>query len=479
MACILAVSSAHSVPVLAGVGAGCTLDEKTGDLRCPQDDKGTVPSTGMLANPTIPDSTYKQSNPTTGDGGLVYTPSGAGCGADDNPTLTASGAHMDENGVVTVNVSGSNYQNGMSVVISGATPAAYNGTFAISNVTSSSFTYRVTPPPSQQPGGAISIHRDTSQEQQTCIDDMQTQLDQLEQEISTLEKILSENGSDLAKMMDNMNPEQQKDFTNELQKALQALFGNPNNTSVGTNPLSSLLSGQPPGVQQALQQALAKAGVQTNAQKGELPTVNNTPASADTGCTLQTVTLNGKTTLASRVNGENYFGTGTTRSAGEGNTVCGNGWGEAKSQAAVCISQNDGAGGGFCSGGVTSVLTTLGYPTASTAEARNYGTTLASKGWVKLDGAAPTTCPPGGVLVYGKDAGGKVCSKAALGRPATGHECGHVEIVTETGGKRLYVSDKPRENYGGSVPKNFIGCWVYPGQTHKNGNYAKCTKNVP
>jgi TolA-binding protein len=458
----------------ARAGQNCVFNSK-GDMICDSGEQKGTGAAATLANPNIPESTYQQSNVAT-DSGLVYVPGAADCGANNNPTLTASGVHMDSNGVVTVSVSGSNYQSGMSVTISGATPSAYNGTFPISNATSSSFTYRISPMPSQQPSGNITVRRDTSQEQQTCIDDMQDQLDQLEQEINTLQQVLSENGSNLNQMMENMTPQQQKDFMTALQQALQGMFGNPSNSAVGTNPLSSLLNGQGTNVQQALNNALNAAGVKTNAQNGELAGANNTPASASNDCNPDiTVGTDGKKYMTVKDEHGNNIQKEVTEGSTDTSPLCGPGWGQKQSQIAQCIGSMTpkrlASGTTSCGASVSSILQSMGYlpPGARTMEAQDYGQkVLKPNGWKLLDGGTVTNCPPGGVLVYWSDNRlGQAPTIGRSGKPTGGSKYGHVEIST---GKNTYTYFTTTNKAGGSLnaEKNFKECWVYPGAAPAN-----------
>ncbi|MDT8990649.1 hypothetical protein RQP54_07190 [Curvibacter sp. APW13] len=62
-------------------------------------------------------------------------------------SLTRSG------GTVTVTSAAHGFSNGNSITISGASPAEYNGTFTIANVTANTFTYSVTETPKSPAGG--------------------------------------------------------------------------------------------------------------------------------------------------------------------------------------------------------------------------------------------------------------------------------------------------------------------------------------
>ncbi len=109
----------------------------------------------------------------------------------------------------------------------------------------------------------------------------------------------------------------------------------------------------------------------------------------------------------------------------------------------------------------------LGYP-VTRGNAYTWKDTLPANGWTKTSDS-PTTCPPGGILVFDRNdppgAGG-------------GAAFGHVEIVVEIP-ERRYVSDATRVNWGGTVPKRFVGCYVYPGSTTPvAGKYPQCLEGV-
>lgn len=119
-----------------------------------------------------------------------------------------------------------------------------------------------------------------------------------------------------------------------------------------------------------------------------------------------------------------------------------------------------GAQAGYCAKGVANILEDLGV-----AHTRNHAytwkNTLPQNGWVKLEGVTPENAPPGAVLIFDQNPEnrGKSIPKGASG----GKWFGHAEIVTEDkDGNRHYVSDKSRNNWGGSVPGNFVGVYVHP-----------------
>ncbi len=136
---------------------------------------------------------------------------------------------------------------------------------------------------------------------------------------------------------------------------------------------------------------------------------------------------------------------------------------------------SDNAYGGYCAKGVANILEAagLGY---TRGNAHTWDETLPENGWQLLEGVTPENAPPGSVLVYDRDANfqGK----------GGGAQYGHVEIVAEAAdGSRLYVSDKARNNWGGSVPGNFVGVYINPKlhQPLENGSYSTvlASNNTP
>ena len=127
---------------------------------------------------------------------------------------------------------------------------------------------------------------------------------------------------------------------------------------------------------------------------------------------------------------------------------------------------SDNAYGGYCAKGVANILQAagLGY---TRGNAHTWDETLPENGWQKVEGLTPENAPPGAVLVFDRDTNyrGK----------GGGAEYGHVEIVAvEADGDRKYVSDKARDNWGGSVPGNFVGVYINP-KLHRpleNGDYS-------
>lgn len=125
-----------------------------------------------------------------------------------------------------------------------------------------------------------------------------------------------------------------------------------------------------------------------------------------------------------------------------------------------------------CAKGVRLILEDIGLP-LNRCEGVNgqdyHGNMSCSNGWQNRADLTPDTAPPGCLISYN--------SRISVGRPVTkpgsGHVYGHVEIVaTNAAGKRFYVSDKPRTNWGGSVPENWnkqgdsaseVGIWCCSG----------------
>jgi hypothetical protein len=241
-------------------------------------------------------------------------------------------------------------------------------------------------------------------------------------------------------------------------------------------------TGSNSAVQQVFQDALKSAGVKSNASNGQQPSAANTPASSSTGCTNETLASG---TTAARQDGVNYFysaeETANGKSAGQYG-LCGAGWGPDKSKIAQCVSNSlYGGSTGHCAAGVMDTLTAMGYPAPARGASNDaykwapdpktgvtrMSPSMEQMGYKAID-CQPTTCPPGAVLVYGRD--------ADFGRSARnggGGTYGHVEIVTEVNGKRQYVSDYVSDNYGGTVcrngaqPCNFLKAYVYEGPPPK------------
>ncbi|PCJ96615.1 MAG: hypothetical protein COA45_10925 [Zetaproteobacteria bacterium] len=127
---------------------------------------------------------------------------------------------------------------------------------------------------------------------------------------------------------------------------------------------------------------------------------------------------------------------------------------------------SDNAYGGYCAKGVANILQTsgLGY---TRGNAHTWDETLPENGWQKLEGITPENAPPGAVLVYDRDTN--------YSGKGGGAEYGHVEIVAvDANGDRKYVSDKARDNWGGTVSGNFVGVYINPKlhQPLENGSYS-------
>ena len=124
----------------------------------------------------------------------------------------------------------------------------------------------------------------------------------------------------------------------------------------------------------------------------------------------------------------------------------------------------DDAYGGYCAKGVANLLEHVGLG-CQRGHAYTWKDTLPQNGWIKLEGVTPENAPPGAVLIYDRSPRG-VRNNDGKG----GDDYGHVEIVTEdVNGRRQYVSDKARNNWGGSVPQNFVGVYVHP-SLHKTND---------
>lgn len=121
---------------------------------------------------------------------------------------------------------------------------------------------------------------------------------------------------------------------------------------------------------------------------------------------------------------------------------------------ALKIAATDNAGGGYCAKGTANILEKMGYD-IERGHAYKWDEMLPKNGWVKLDGVRPEDAPEGAVLVFDKNAHG--------GRTG-GANYGHVEVVAEKDGERTFVSDKARSNWGGTVPQNFEGAYMYVGK---------------
>ena len=124
----------------------------------------------------------------------------------------------------------------------------------------------------------------------------------------------------------------------------------------------------------------------------------------------------------------------------------------ARALAAAC---RDDAGEGHCAKGVANILEAQGY-NINRADGHNWDRTLPQSGWVKLSGVDARHAPEGAVLVYNSDV-----QEGHRARNNGGGRFGHAEIVCyDANGERKYVSDKARDNFGGTVPDNFVGAYV-------------------
>lgn len=116
----------------------------------------------------------------------------------------------------------------------------------------------------------------------------------------------------------------------------------------------------------------------------------------------------------------------------------------------------DNAEGGYCARGVFNILTTLGLPCTS-GDAHTWKASLPKNGWQLVHGR-PEDAPVGAVLVFDRNKGYRNLPED----DRSGRRFGHVEVVAESNGQRMYVSDAPRKNWGGSVPGNYVGYYVHP-----------------
>lgn len=139
------------------------------------------------------------------------------------------------------------------------------------------------------------------------------------------------------------------------------------------------------------------------------------------------------------------------------------------SAAALNRARNDNAGVGDCAKGVANILQSQGY-NITRGNAHDWKESLPENGWVRLTGVNARNAPEGAVLVFDSDV-----NKGRSPRNNGGGKFGHVEVVCyDAQGNRLYVSDKARENIGGSVPNNFVGAYIpaerYAAMQRQNAN---------
>lgn len=126
---------------------------------------------------------------------------------------------------------------------------------------------------------------------------------------------------------------------------------------------------------------------------------------------------------------------------------------------ALFTADSDNAFGGYCAKGVGNILTAQGLEEGVDflrGDGHDWANNLERTGWVKL-AVSPEDAPPGAILVYNSD-----IRAGKPNRGTGGGSYGHAEIKVEHQGRTYYVSDKARDNYGGSVPDNYVGAYVRP-----------------
>jgi hypothetical protein len=129
--------------------------------------------------------------------------------------------------------------------------------------------------------------------------------------------------------------------------------------------------------------------------------------------------------------------------------------GRFSSAEALRTCRSDNARGGYCGRGVHNVLESQGYRVTN-GDGHNWDQTLPRDGWVMLRGVNARNAPEGAVLVYDSDV-----QDGRRARNNGGGKFGHVEVVCyDANGNRKYVSDAARDNFGGTVPDNFVGAYV-------------------
>jgi len=129
---------------------------------------------------------------------------------------------------------------------------------------------------------------------------------------------------------------------------------------------------------------------------------------------------------------------------------------------AISVSKSDGIGAGWCGRGVLHVLRTVGLGDGLVGgNGHDWEEILEEAGWEPISCVSPEDAPFGSVLVFQSDY--NLLGRNKRGTP--GGRWGHVEFVAaDEDGKRWYVSDAPRTNFGGTVPDNFTSrAWVPPG----------------
>jgi peptidoglycan hydrolase-like protein with peptidoglycan-binding domain len=118
--------------------------------------------------------------------------------------------------------------------------------------------------------------------------------------------------------------------------------------------------------------------------------------------------------------------------------------------------RGDNAGANQCAKGVANVLEDQHFP-CRRDNACEWWKHLPALGWERTS-HSPESAPAGAVLVYKNNPQvGKPIVK-----PHGGQRYGHVEVVgIDQHGSRWYISDKARHSWGGSVPSNFAGAFVF------------------
>jgi surface antigen len=132
--------------------------------------------------------------------------------------------------------------------------------------------------------------------------------------------------------------------------------------------------------------------------------------------------------------------------------------GKFDSDRALYLSRRDNARAGYCAKGVANILIDQGYP-VQRANAKYWDENLQNDPrWVRLDGVSPEDAPEGAVLCFDSDPElGK-----RLRRNGGGSKYGHVEVVAKNSdGENIYISDAARTKFGGSVPENYVGAYVF------------------
>ena len=129
-------------------------------------------------------------------------------------------------------------------------------------------------------------------------------------------------------------------------------------------------------------------------------------------------------------------------------------------RAAITSSTTDDVGPGYCGRGVWSVLSSIGYGTGlHSGDGQDWETILKQGGWTPVPCITPRLTPPGSVLVYRSNM--QAFGQKTIDPP--GAQYGHVELVAQLGTRKIYVSDAPRINPGGTVLANFTRrAWIPP-----------------